>query len=122
MVLFAISVVEGGNTELAFGIHARILAKSLTFQAVLVVKSPPVKAGDARDAVRSLGQEDPLEQEMATHSSILAWRIPWTEEPGRLQSIGLHRVRNNWSDLAGRQQVGKVTNLLALKLIARNYF
>ena len=39
--------------------------------------------------VRSLGQEDPLEKGMATHSSILAWRIPWTEEPGRLQSTGL---------------------------------
>ena len=38
--------------------------------------------------VQSLGQEDPLEEEMATHSSILAWRIPWTEEPGRLQSMG----------------------------------
>ena len=38
--------------------------------------------------VRSLGREDPLEKEMATHSSILAWRIPWTEEPGRLQSMG----------------------------------
>ena len=42
--------------------------------------------------IRSLGQEDPLEEEMATHSSILAWRIPWTEEPGGLWSIGLHRV------------------------------
>ena len=39
--------------------------------------------------VRSLGEEDPLEEGTATHSSILAWRIPWTEEPGRLQSIGL---------------------------------
>ena len=39
--------------------------------------------------VRSLGQEDPLEKEMATHSSILAWRIPWTEKPGRLQSMWL---------------------------------
>ena len=39
--------------------------------------------------VRFLGQEDPLEKEMATHSNILAWRIPWTEEPGRLQSMGL---------------------------------
>ena len=45
--------------------------------------------------VRSLGQEDPLEKEMATHSSILAWRIPWTEEPGGLQSMGSQRVRNN---------------------------
>ena len=42
--------------------------------------------------VRSLGQEDPLEKEMATHSSILAWRIPWTEEPGGLQSMGSQRV------------------------------
>ena len=42
--------------------------------------------------VRSLGREDPLEKEMATHSSILAWKIPRTEEPGRLQSVGLQRV------------------------------
>ena len=42
--------------------------------------------------VQSLGQEDPLEKEMATHSSVLAWRIPWTEEPSRLQSMGLQRV------------------------------
>ena len=42
--------------------------------------------------VQSLGQEDPLEKGMATHSSILAWRIPWTKEPGRLQSMGLQRV------------------------------
>ena len=44
--------------------------------------------------VRSLGQEDPLEKEMATHSSILAWRIPWTEEIGRLQSMGLQRIEH----------------------------
>ena len=41
-------------------------------------------------SVRSLGQEDPLEKEMATHCSILAWEIPWTEDPGELQSTGLH--------------------------------
>ena len=45
--------------------------------------------------VQSLGREDPLENEMATHSSILAWRIPWTEEPGRLQSTGSQRVGHN---------------------------
>ena len=45
--------------------------------------------------VQSLGQEDPPEKEMATHSSILAWRIPWTEEPGRLQSMGSQRVRHD---------------------------
>ena len=45
--------------------------------------------------VRSLGWEDPLEKEMVTHSSILAWRIPWTEEPGGLQSMGSQRVEND---------------------------
>ena len=45
--------------------------------------------------VRSLGREDPLEKEMATHSSTLAWKIPWTEEPGRLQSMGPQRVGYN---------------------------
>ena len=45
--------------------------------------------------VRSLGRKDPLEKEMATHSSILAWRIPWRVEPGRLQSMGSQRVRHD---------------------------
>ena len=49
---------------------------------------------------RSLGGEDPLEEEMATHSSILAWRIPWTEEPGGIQSMESQRVRHDRSDLA----------------------
>ena len=48
----------------------------------------------------SLGQEDSLEEETETHSSILSWRIPWTKKPGWLQSIGSQRVRHNWSDLA----------------------
>ena len=47
--------------------------------------------------VQSLGQEDSLEKGMATHSSILAWRIPWTEEPGGLQSLGSHRVGHHWA-------------------------
>ena len=45
--------------------------------------------------VQFLGQEDPLEKEMTTHSSTLGWKLPWTEEPGRLQSMGLQRVRHN---------------------------
>ena len=49
-----------------------------------VLKNPLAKAGDSGDTVRSLGREDPLEKEMATHSGILAWETPWTEEPGRL--------------------------------------
>ena len=49
-----------------------------------------------RPRVRSLGWEDSLEKELATHSSILAWKIPWPEEPGRPQSMGLWRVGHNW--------------------------
>ena len=57
-----------------------------------MVKNLPVIQKLQEVWVQSLGQEDPLEEEMATHSSILAWRIPWREEPGGLQSIGLQRV------------------------------
>ena len=57
-------------------------------QVALVVNSLPANAGDIRDTVQSLDWEDPLGEGMATHSSILAWRIPWTEEPGRLQPMG----------------------------------
>ena len=56
------------------------------------VKNPPVNAEDLQEMrVQSLGWKDPLEQEMATHSNILAWEIPRTEEPGRLQSMGLQK-------------------------------
>ena len=64
-----------------------------------VVKNLPANAGNT---VRSLGQKDHLEKEMATHSSILAWEIPWTEKPGGLQSVGSQRVRH---DLATRQKI-----------------
>ena len=68
------------------------------FPGGAVVKNPPDNA-DLRNAVPSLGQEDPLEKEMATLSNILAWRILWTEEPGGLQSMRSHRVGHDWSDL-----------------------
>ena len=55
--------------------------------------------------VQSLGREDPLEKEMATHSGTLAWKFPWTEEPGRLQSMGSQRVRHTG-------QLHYVTNLI----------
>ena len=61
-------------------------------QVALLVKNLPANAGEVRDAGQSLGGEDPLEEAMATHSSILAWEIPWTEKPGGVQSIGSHRV------------------------------
>ena len=60
-----------------------------------MVKHQPAKQ---KTWVRSLGLEDPLEKEMATHSSILAWEIPWTEEPGRLQSVGLQKSWTGLSD------------------------
>ena len=60
-----------------------------TYVVAQTVKKLPAMQGTR---VRSLGQEDPLEKEMATHCSILAWIIPWTEEPGRLQPMGSQRV------------------------------
>ena len=57
-------------------------------------KASTYNAGDLQ-WVQSVGQEDLLEKEMATHSSILAWKIPWKEVPGRLQSVGLQRVRHD---------------------------
>ena len=59
------------------------------------VKNPPAMQEPQEMWVPSLGREDPLEEEMATHSSILPWRIPWTEDAGRLQSKGLQRVRHD---------------------------
>ena len=58
----------------------------------LMVKNPPANTGDVRDAGSIPGSEDPLEKGMATHSSVLVWRIPWTEKSGRLQSMGSQRV------------------------------
>ena len=57
-----------------------------------MVKNPPELLNTQETWVQSLGQKDPLEEKMATHSRILAWKIPWTEELGRLQSMGLQRV------------------------------
>ena len=59
---------------------------------MLVVKNLPANPGDIREVLLFLGQEGPLEKGTATHSSVLAWRIPWTEEPGGIQSIGSLRV------------------------------
>ena len=75
-----------------------VLWYKLGFPGGTVVKNLPANEGDIR--LQSLGWEDPLEEGMATHSSILAWRIPGTEESGGLQSLGSQRVRHNWSDLA----------------------
>ena len=61
-------------------------------EVALGVKNPPANTGDVRDTGSILDQECPLEESMATHSSILAWRFPWMDEPDGLQSIGSQRV------------------------------
>ena len=92
-----------------------------------VAKNLPANAGDGRDVVRSLGREAPLEEGMATHSSLLAWRIPWTEEPGRLQSIwSQSRARLTWLSMqAGTlvqnsTQISFPTWVLILKLLGNS--
>ena len=68
------------------------MVKGMGFLGGSVVENLPAMQEPQETPVPSLGLEDPLEKKMATHSSILAWRIPWTEEPGGLQSMGLLRV------------------------------
>ena len=78
-----------------YNMHLRKLLE-VSLMAHMVKNLPPM--GETR--VQSLGQEDPLEKEMATHYSVLAWRIPGMVEPGWLPSMGSHRVEHDWSDLA----------------------
>ena len=75
-------------------------------QVALVVKYLPANAGDMRCGF-SPWVEIPCREGMATHSSILTWRIPWAEKPGGLQSIGSKRVGHDWSDLAGSHRIRK---------------
>ena len=60
-----------------------------------MVKNPPAMQESQEEQDPSLGQEDPMAESMAAHSSVLTWRIPWTEEPGRLQSMGSQRIRHD---------------------------
>ena len=69
-----------------------------------MVKNPPASAGDIRDAGSIPGSGQPLEEGTATHSSLLSWRIPWTEEPGRLQSIGSQRVGRDCKKRRGKKE------------------
>ena len=91
-------------------------------QVALEVKNLPVSGGDIELWVQSLDWEDPLEKGMATHYSILPWRIPWTEEPDGLQSIGSHRVRHDWSDLTYKHIYVCMYMLLQKSLLFANYF
>ena len=70
------------------------------FHSGSVVKNPPAVQEPQEMWVQSLGREDPLEEGMETHSSVLAWRIPWTEEPSRLQPMGSQKTGHDWSNLA----------------------
>ena len=74
---------------------------------MLVEKNLPANAEDVRDMGSIPGLGRPLEEGMATHSSILAWRIPWTEEPEGLQSMGSQRVRHNLATKQQQQQIEK---------------
>ena len=67
-------------------------------RAAVVIKNPPARVGDTRDGVRSWGQADPLEEEMAAHSRILAWEVPWTEEPGGREELN---TTEPWSTAHG---------------------
>ena len=69
-------------------------------QVVLVVKKLLASAGDVRHSGSIPGQKDPLQEDEQTHSSVLAWSIPWTEEPGRLQSVGAQSVGYDCRELA----------------------
>ena len=82
---------------------------------VQLVKNPPAMQ---ETQVQSLGWEDPPEKGMATHSSVLAWKIPWTEDPGRLQSMGLQRVQDVWRDWA--HMLAMLSSLNSMFLISEN--
>ena len=78
-------------------IHCFIYNNVYLLRGFLVAQMVKNQPAMQETRVWFLGQEDPREKGMATHSSILAWRIPWTEEPGRLQSMGSQRVRHDWA-------------------------
>ena len=78
---------------------------------MLVAKNLPANAEDTQ--VQFLGRENPVEEGTATHTSTLAWRIPWTEELGGLQSMGSERVGHDWSDLACTHYVQEGTRVWA---------
>ena len=77
-------------------------------------KESACQCGDARTLVWSLGWQDPMEKEMATHCSILSWKIPCTQEPGMLQSMGLQRVGRNWESKKQQQNKMKIYSLICI--------
>ena len=95
-VTAAAAVVVAYSTYIVFTMRIfRLCNPSLGFPGGSVAKNQPTNAGDTEDAGSIPRSEDPLEKEMATHFSILAWRSLWTEEAGRLQSVKSQRVRHS---------------------------
>ena len=91
--------------------------------SLVAIKNPPAMQEPREMWIQSLSREDPLEKRMATHSSTLAWRIPWTEEPGGLQSTGPQRVGHDWRELACTHSVPIAGDRLMSKtpaLLSRN--
>ena len=76
-------------------------------ETLLSIQNLPAMQETQEIHFRSLDQEDPLEEKMATCSSILAWKTPWTEEPGRLQSMGSQRVRHDWAYGTSRSRIAE---------------
>ena len=97
--------------------HCRQILYQLSYQGSPVVKNPPSNAGDLRDADSIPGSGRSSEEGMATHSGVLAWKIPWTEEPAGLQSLGSQRVMKRFS-----MQSYKPTSCIKLKMIALNIY
>ena len=100
---------------------AAAAAAPLSLRASLVAQMVKHLPALWKIQVWSLGQEDPLEKEMAPHSSILAWRIPWTEEPGGLQSMELQRVGHNWVTSLSLS-FSFITTIIPLTLVSSNCF
>ena len=94
-----VSVMHVSEGSIAPAIPEGYMLKAASLAAPVVKALPAMLETE----VQALDQDDPLEEGMVTHSSILAWRIPWTEEPGGLQSKGLQRAGYDWSDLAHTQ-------------------
>ena len=92
------------------------------FPGASVVRNPPAMRETQETQVRSLGWENPLEKEMATHFSILAWKIPWTMEPGRLLFMGSQRVGHNWATSLSLQSHTKLYLLLPQTLVLMAQF
>ena len=91
----------------------------MTSLVTQMIKHPPTMR---ETQFRSMGWEDPLEKEMATHSSILAWRIPWTEEPGGLQSTGSQRFGHDWATSLSRGEVRPTSKSLIMSHLVPHHW